>query len=140
MHTMSQVRAHIKIMNKDFNNWNTKKTHIHHEKMRPFFHEREIWFCSLGVNVGFEQDGGKGFLRPVVVIKKFNNDIAWCVPLTTKEKHGKYYVEVIIDEVKGNAILSQLRLIDGKRFHYKVGDIDEAVFDEIKRKIRQLLV
>ena len=126
-------------MKKDCANWNIKKIEVHHEKIRPFFHEREIWFCSLGVNVGFEQDGGEGFLRPVVVVKKFNNDIAWCVPLTTRQKQGQYYVEVFINKKKGNAILSQLRLVDGKRLYYKVGDLDEAVFEEIKRKIRQLL-
>lgn len=59
-------------MAKDFDGWNTKKKLAHAINKRPFFHEREIWYCALGVNVGFEQDGkGKDFLRPVIGIKKF---------------------------------------------------------------------
>ena len=42
-------------MKKDFKSWHGKKESLHHEKERPFFHEREVWFCSLGVNIGFEQ-------------------------------------------------------------------------------------
>lgn len=41
---------------------------LHVEKARPFFREGEVWFCALGVNVGFEQDGrGGSFLRPVII-------------------------------------------------------------------------
>ena len=54
---------------KDFSEWHKIKAIIHHDKERPHFHEREIWFCSLGGNVGFEQDGrGETFLRPVIVL------------------------------------------------------------------------
>ncbi|GEM_PF-6457268 len=43
-------------MKKDFQNWHNKKTLIHESKNRPGFHEREVWWCALGVNVGFEQE------------------------------------------------------------------------------------
>lgn len=59
-------------MTKEFIKWNSEKVLVHTDKVRPFFHEREVWWCSLGINVGFEQDGsGKDFLRPIVIIKKF---------------------------------------------------------------------
>ena len=61
-------------MNKDFKGWHKDKEIIHNEKPRVFFHEREIWFTYLGVNIGFEQDGqGDKFLRPVIILRKFNN-------------------------------------------------------------------
>ena len=64
------------MIKKDFQKWHSKKSQIDDIENRPFFHEREIWFCYLGTNVGFEQDGSdKDFLRPIVVIKKFNNQI-----------------------------------------------------------------
>jgi len=48
------------------------------KKVRPFFHGREIWFCAIGANIRFEQDGsGTEFLRPVVIIKKFNKEVFW---------------------------------------------------------------
>ncbi len=50
-------------MEKNFLEWHEHKSRIHVNPTRPFFHEREIWFCSLGLNVGFEQDGrGDEFL------------------------------------------------------------------------------
>ena len=61
---------------KDFDNWNIKKKNIHAQKSGPFCHSREVWRCSLGVNVGDEQDGtGECFDRPVVVIRGFNEHI-----------------------------------------------------------------
>jgi len=63
-------------MEKNYKNWHKKKTKINNEKERPYFHEREIWFCNLGLNIGFEQDGvGEDFLRPIIIIRKFNNEI-----------------------------------------------------------------
>lgn len=41
-------------MNKDFKNWHGQKENLHHEKERPFFHESEVWSCSLGINIGKE--------------------------------------------------------------------------------------
>jgi hypothetical protein len=43
-------------MKKDFDGWNEKKKDTN-EKIGPFCHERELWWCTLGVNIGFEQDG-----------------------------------------------------------------------------------
>ena len=60
-------------MKKDFQHWHNEKSNLHEEKIRPFFHKREVWSASVGINVGFEQDGrGEQFLRPVLVLKKFN--------------------------------------------------------------------
>ena len=41
---------------KDFNEWNTQKKTIHNSGENKFYHPRDIWWCSLGTNVGFEQD------------------------------------------------------------------------------------
>jgi mRNA-degrading endonuclease toxin of MazEF toxin-antitoxin module len=97
----------------------------------------------LGENIGFEQDGtGKDFLRPVIALKKFNNEVLWCIPLITKKKTGKYYHSFVLQkkEEKSIAILSQVRLIDAKRLRYKMGESLPEDFEEIKRKIRQFLV
>jgi len=49
-------------VNKDFKNWFQNKEKINQENQPPFYHEREIWWCALGVNVGSEMDGtGKNF-------------------------------------------------------------------------------
>lgn len=128
-------------MNKDFKKWYKDKEYIHNERPRLFFHEREVWFAYLGVNIGFEQDGqGDKFLRPVVILRKFNNEVFWGVPLTKTKKEGKYYFKFSFNsDEQSIAIISQLRLVDAKRLLYKIGDIGEKDFSALKHKIRQLL-
>ena len=126
---------------KDYLVWHTEKSSVEEHKIRPGFHEREVWFCIMGTNIGYEQDGrGNKFLRPVVIIKKFNNEVLWAVPLTTKGKQGKYYFSFGLgDEGISTAILSQLRLIDAKRLEYKIGNISKGDFKTLKSKLTQLI-
>ncbi len=129
-------------MKKDFGKWHGKKQMVENERPRVFFDARGIWFCYLGENVGFEQDGrGDEFLRPIVVLKKFNNEVLWAIPLTRTDKKNKYYFPFSFQEEGGvsTAILSQIRLIDAKRLKYKIGDMKIGDFSVLKRKIRQLL-
>jgi len=43
---------------KDFDGWIVKKKEYHFRKATPpLFKERDIWWISIGVNVGFEEDG-----------------------------------------------------------------------------------
>ena len=127
-------------MQKDYNTWTKIKINIHNENPRVFFKEREIWFSYLGENVGFEQDGrGKQFLRPVVILKKFNKELFWGIPLTKNQKTGRYYESFSFNGLISTAILSQLRLIDAKRLKYKVGNIAPEDLAKIKTKIRQFI-
>lgn len=116
---------------KDFKSWHSKKSQIDQIQKRPFFHEREVWFCSLGVNVGFESDGkGAAFLRPVLIIKKFGENVLWGISLTKKIKRGKYYHQFRINKSKflSTAVLSQIRLIDAKRLYHKIGEASNSDF------------
>ena len=83
------MKNNLKKSKEHFDIWNEQKQKAHFGKQRPFFHEQEVWFCALGANIGFEQDGrGEGFLRPVLVLKKFNNEIFWALPMTKNIKTG----------------------------------------------------
>ena len=134
-------------MKKDYKIWQPQKAEIHNDKVRPFFHEREVWFASLGENIGFEQDGtGDKFFRPVMVLRKFNNEVLWALPLTRTEKIGKYYFRISLVVEDGSidvrpsvVILSQIRLIDAKRLQYKVGTVAEDEFVKIKEALKALL-
>jgi mRNA interferase MazF len=127
-------------MEKDFHNWHGKKTEVNDKDERVFFHEREIWFCHLGVNVGFEQDGkGENFGRPVIVFRKFNKEVFWAIPLTTRTKTGKFYLPINLDDdLPRMAILSQLRLMDGKRLYQKLGVLSESDYKKLKEAIVKL--
>ena len=127
-------------MKKDFDSWNEKKKEIN-TNPKHFYHEREIWFCSLGVNVGFEQDGtGLNFDRPILVIKGFSPDIFIGLPLTGKKRKGKYYFSLgTIEGREASVILSQIRLIDTKRLVRKVCKIDKETFNSVKIALRKLI-
>lgn len=127
-------------MKKDFKKWHSKKEILHKEKERPFFHEGEVWFCSLGVNIGFEQDGtNDDFLRPVIILKKFNKEVCLTLPLTRSYKKGRCYFSFKLKGMESVVILSQVRLIDGKRLQYKAGNIKEADFIQIRKRLAQLI-
>ena len=126
---------------KDYSKWHKSKTYLHNSKLRPNFHEREVWFCALGNNVGYEQDGaGPGYLRPVVIIRKFNNQIGLVIPLTKSIKHGIHYFSLQFKAGStSTAILSQVRLLDAKRLHYKAGNISQKCLGLLKQKLKQLI-
>jgi mRNA interferase MazF len=123
-------------MNKDYVRWHAEKARINSSKGAALFHEREVWWCSLGANVGYEQDGGKDFMRPVVILKKFNLDSCLIVPLTGRVKHGRYYYPIgMIGSRDATAILSQIRFADRKRLTNKIATLDGATFRELVRSV-----
>jgi len=123
-------------MEKDFDRWNEIKKSINDRENTPFFHEREVWWCSLGLNIGYEQDGGEKFERPVLVVKKFNTDVLWILPLTMSEKRNKYYFS--IPNREGSAIvLSQLRLISAKRLERLMYKLSKGQFKKILAEVQQ---
>ena len=129
-------------MDKDFDGWIKEKKEIHGKKEAAFYHPREIWWCSLGVNVGSEQDGtGSKYDRPVLIIKGFNTDLCFGVALTGKKKTGKYYHYLgKVGDRDSSVVLSQARAIDTKRLIRKVGTIDTEVFKAVKESLRKILL
>lgn len=130
-------------MNKDFDGWNRVKKRINNTRSIEslYFREKEVWWCICGLNIGFEQDGkGPDFRRPLLIIKKFNKYVVLIVPLTSKEKQGKYYVTCDLgDGVSRKAVISQLRLIDTRRLIDKLGVVTTVSYIEIKKTIKDML-
>lgn len=128
-------------MQKDFDQWNTVKKEIedHHEV--PFYHEREIWWCSLGVNVGFEQDGsGDGYRRPVLVLKGLSRRTFVAIPLTTATSDHPFRPALgLVDGKDARALLSQMRIMDTKRLVRKIGYLEENTFERIRKAAKDLL-
>ena len=135
-------------MKKNYQAWTSLKKVLHNANdPRLFFHEREVWYCHLGENIGFEQDGSDDqFLRPIVIIRKFNNEIFWGVPLTRTQKDLPFYFIFVIQSEAGTnnneestAVLSQVRLIDAKRLRRMIGYISGEDFVLLKKKLIALL-
>lgn len=124
-------------MQKDFDAWNMRKKKIHARNHIPFFHEREVWWCTLGLNVGSEQDGGLGFRRPILVIKKFGKDLLWGLPLTTTPKHDEYHIPVP-NHADSYVILSQIRLMSSSRLDRRMYKLSKRHLMEIVTRLQRL--
>lgn len=126
---------------KDFDNWNIQKKEIDSINKDKLYRARQIWWCSLGINVGFEQDGtGTEYQRPILILRGFSKHVCLVVPLTTSQKKNPYHVSVgIIDGKNAFAIISQVRLIDTKRLINQIELLDIDVFKTIKKAVRDLL-
>lgn len=128
-------------MEKDFDKWNKKKKELHKQINAPFFHEREIWWCSLGVNIGFEQDGsGDEYRRPILILKGMSKKTFLAIPLTKSTKQHSMRPPIgIIETEKAHALLSQIRVIDSKRLVRKIGYLNKEIFENIRKTVKDLL-
>ena len=127
---------------KDFDLWNREKKIVDAKVLnrRLFFYAREIWWCSAGLNIGVEADGkNDNFERPMLVIKKFNADMVWALPLTTKEKQSKFHYKLEHDTIKSWVVLTQIKTISTKRLLRKIGSISEADFQAVIKRVQDIL-
>lgn len=103
-------------------------------KREPLFKEGEIWWCSIGMNIGVEIFGkGQRFTRPVIIFKKFNKNAFLGIPLTSQLKTGKWYAPIIHGEKTDTALLAQIRVMDSKRLIERMETIGDDGFEEIRK-------
>ena len=129
-------------MVKDFDVWNEIKKKVDEKEIDRdfFFLEREIWWCTLGLNVGIEADGKhESFERPVLIIKKFNSFMIWIIPLTGKPYGDKYHVKVHHGSGISWACVSQMKTISTKRLMRKIWTINQTEFDQIREMLTNYL-
>jgi mRNA interferase MazF len=128
-------------MEKDFDGWNKEKQRIQGSESQKLYHEREIWWCSLGVNVGSEQDGtGAGHQRPVLILKGMSRATCYVVPLTTSSQRHKLRISIgTVEDRQATALISQIRLIDTKRLVNKVGFLGPEAFAVVRKAAKALL-
>lgn len=127
-------------MEKDFDSWNKKKKGLQQVLFAHFVHVREVWWCSLGINLGFEQDGKNSlFERPVLILKKFNKDIVLIIPLTSSRRESMYNINFVHNGSEFSAIISQIRLISTKRLQRKMYKMDSGIFATIREAVKNML-
>lgn len=125
---------------KPFDEWHPLKKEVHERSVLVIFKEGQVWWCSVGVNVGHEIDGkGKPFRRPVLIVKKFSRTMLLAVPLTSKQRSGSWYAPIAIDGIQSNLVLSQVRVFDAKRLQRRIVEINETEFSQIKKQLGMLL-
>lgn len=124
---------------KDFDSWNKYKKALHTSKNKPpFFKERDIWWVSIGINIGFEEDGKHSkYIRPVLIIKKFNHLLFFGVPLSSKLKQNPYYFPITVKGEKVSTLISQIRVFSSSRLQDKLAELDEKDYYKIIEKIKE---
>lgn len=127
----------------DFDVWNMQKREIDVTGLKAgsYMQEGDVWLAAIGKNIGYEQNGsGPYFVRPALIVKKFNNQLVWVVPLSTKQKNFHFYFNFTDPNgMYASAILSQLKPISTKRMETRLYKMTTETFLEIKKRLREYL-
>ena len=109
-----------------YDDWNQKKQALQASQDTNTFHfnEGDVWWCSLGVNLGDESFGkGEKFRRPILIIKKLSLNLCIALPLTSKSKQGSWFIDITLRGEKRWVMLHQIRALHKKRFQHKMGEL-----------------
>jgi len=127
---------------KDFDGWNERQKTINERLISDdfFFLEGEIWWTSIGVNIGREIDGKNDYFeRPILVLKKFTEDTFLGLPLSTKEKSAGDFHIILYKEKKKTIYLQQMRFLSSNRLLQLITRIDEDTLGVIRNKVLKIL-
>lgn len=123
-----------------YNKWNIQKKNLASKEVRFFFKTGEVWWCSLGMNLGSESFGkGECFQRPVLIIKKLSGNTCIGLPLTSQEKIGTWFADINFQEEKSWVMLYQVRMLHTNRFQRRIGTLQQGEFEQVKEKLKILL-
>ena len=112
--------------------WNKVKGEVHSNRKKPLICEGEIWWCTVGENVGVEINGkGSKFLRPVIVFRKLSDTGFLGIPLTSQKHIGSWYAHFVLKDRYEVAVLSQVRVFSVFRLYRKMGTLPEPDLKEI---------
>jgi len=129
-------------LNKDtYDTWNTLKKLLDNKKNIITFYQGNIYFMSIGMNIGHESYGKDNlFLRPVLVYKKLTNTTFLGIPLTSKEKDGSYFFQFSYKKNKiSTAMLHQMRVFDIRRTEYLSGKINKNTYKNLEIKLNEFM-
>lgn len=125
---------------KNFDEWHRLKRQLHNNQPRVIPREGEVWFCSVGVNIGFEIDGKHKFYeRPVLILKCCGEDSFLGVPMTSKLRESDYCMIVLVRDVPRGIVVTQLRLLDRRRLLRRIGEITTEDLNAVRWRLCVLL-
>ena len=126
---------------KRFDEWGVYRKSLDSKEFKGFFHEREIWWCALGVNIGSEQDGkNENFERPALVFRKIKHDLLVIVPFTSKISDDEHRIRTMIAGRPSQLLLSQIRTVSSKRLLRKMGRLRVPVFQKAVIEVAKFLL
>jgi len=88
------------VNNKDFDGWNIIKKSVEIQDRDVFGYPREVWWCSIGINIGAEADGkNENFERPVIILRVYNKETMLVLPTTGREKTDKFHLNASMPRI-----------------------------------------
>jgi mRNA interferase MazF len=123
---------------KRFLEWIRVKISLDYSKAKPpLVSEGDIWWASLGENVGHEINGkGESFSRAIIIFRKISYGSYLVIPTTSQPHRGAQYVMYWEYGKKINACLHQIRVIDYRRLREKVGSLRKPDMARIEKEFR----
>ncbi len=121
--------------------WNKVKQAVDRKTGDVFFKEREVWWTSLGQNIGHEENGkNEHFERPVLILKVVSQYLLIGVPLTSKNR-GQYYKLYVGENntIQQYAIWTQIRVLSSKRLIRKECTVRYEYFQQLRAIIKSYL-
>jgi mRNA interferase MazF len=140
-HFRNSTRSHGMLVRVNrFLEWIGLKQKLHQgTQSPPLVSAGDIWWASIGENVGSEINGkSRLFSRPVIVFKKLAHGFYFVIPTTTKLKVGSWYVAFRQADRDMVASLHQARAIDHRRLSTKLGQLDDSDFDRVREGFFEL--
>ena len=123
-----------------FDSWNEIKKRLSKKDQNLKFRVRDIYFMSIGQNIGKESYGkGVEFLRPALVYKKLSKETFIGIPLTSKEKIGSYFFNFNVKNKKSTASLNQMRVFDIKRAKFFCTEMRQNTFENLRMKVEEFM-
>jgi len=124
---------------KDFDGWNKHKKLLN-DRQPPTFNNRDIWFSSLGANVGYEIDGKhENYERPILVVRKFSSNTFLGFPLSSQRKTGSHYSKIHRNNKDSWVLLNQGRIFDARRLLRRIYRLDSSQFSKVVADYKRLL-
>jgi mRNA interferase MazF len=118
----------------DYDTWNIKKQRLQETEQDILFREGEVWWCHIGVNLGYELYGkGEHFWRPVFILKKHNRLTFLGLPLGSTVKPHAFYLPFPFRGRNGCIRLDQARILSSKRLSNRMGKVTSLQLQAIKQ-------
>lgn len=131
---------------KDYEKWmnvkSTIQTYAVDAKDPIGYREGDIFWTSIGENVGFEEDGkGERYLRPVLIISGISRTLFLGAPLSTTSKNGKFYCHITVRGVPNIIMFNQIRVFDSSRIKggKRLFHINKTELLRIKEALKNLI-
>jgi mRNA interferase MazF len=118
----------------------TLKSKVHHRNHQPpLVSEGEIWWITMGSNIGSEINGkSAAYSRPGIIFKKLSQYTFCIIPTSTRMHQGTWFVPFTHNGEPRNACLHQVRVIDYRRLLSRLGKLSHIDHENIKKQFVKL--